>query len=114
MVCLVGRNFQTGYQKLHSVPHPAHAFGHLPEDAPLADAEVARRAGLSERRFGHYVRGNREPDFATLMRICADMDVTPNELLLAEKPARLPAQDRWLARLLAAGRTLGVKTSSWL
>jgi transcriptional regulator with XRE-family HTH domain len=73
----------------------------------LTDAEVARRAGLSERRYGHYVRGNREPDFATLMRISAAMDVTPNGLLLAEKTARLPAQDRWLARLLAAGRSLG-------
>jgi hypothetical protein len=50
---------------------------------------------------------NREPDFATLIRICAAMDVTPNDLLLAEKTARLPPQDRWLARLLAAGRSLG-------
>ena len=41
------------------------------------------------------------------MRICAAMDVTPNDLLLTEKTARLPAQDRWLAELLAAGRSLG-------
>jgi transcriptional regulator with XRE-family HTH domain len=31
----------------------------------LTDAEVARRAGLNERRYGHYVRGNREPRFGT-------------------------------------------------
>ena len=41
------------------------------------------------------------------MRICAAMDVTPNDLLLAEKTGRLSAHDRWLARLLAAGRSLG-------
>jgi transcriptional regulator with XRE-family HTH domain len=46
----------------------------------LADAEVARRAGLSERRYGNYVRGVREPDFATLLRICAVLGQTPNEL----------------------------------
>ena len=78
----------------------------------LSDAEVARRAGLSERRYGHYVRGAREPDFGTLMRICAVLDVTPNDLLLADAPSRRSAHDRWLSRLVAAGRTLdtdGVK-----
>jgi transcriptional regulator with XRE-family HTH domain len=48
----------------------------------LTDAEVARRAGLSERRYGHYVRGARQPDFQTLVRICAALDTTPNDLLL--------------------------------
>lgn len=47
----------------------------------LSDAEVARRAGLSERRYGHYVSGTREPDFATFMRICEVLTVTPNDLL---------------------------------
>lgn len=47
----------------------------------LSDAEVARRAGLSERRYGHYVAGTREPDFATFMRICEVLAVTPNDLL---------------------------------
>lgn len=48
----------------------------------LSDAEVARRAGLSERRYGHYVAGTREPDFATFLRICEVLAVTPNDLLL--------------------------------
>jgi transcriptional regulator with XRE-family HTH domain len=47
----------------------------------LSDAEVARRAGLSERRYGHYVAGTREPDFATFMRICEVLAMTPNDLL---------------------------------
>lgn len=72
----------------------------------LSDAEVARRAGLAERRYGNYVRGSREPDFATLLRICAVLDVTPNDLLLAEKPARSSAHERWLSRLVTAARKL--------
>ena len=47
----------------------------------LADAEVARRAGLGERRYAHYVSGKREPDLATLIRISAVLGVTPNDLL---------------------------------
>lgn len=35
----------------------------------LTDAEVARRMGVSERRYGFYVTGDREPDLATLLRI---------------------------------------------
>jgi len=74
----------------------------------LSDAEVARRAGLSERRYGHYVRGVREPDFGTLLRICRALDLTPNDLLLPDTPMGRPSvQDRWLSRLIAAGRKLG-------
>ncbi len=47
----------------------------------LTDAEVARRAGLSETRFAHYVRDRREPDFGTLVRICRLLATTPNVLL---------------------------------
>jgi transcriptional regulator with XRE-family HTH domain len=76
----------------------------------LSDAEVARRAGLSERRYGHYVRGLREPDFATLVRICTVLDVTPNDLLLADTLRRPSTQDRWLSRLASAGRKLDSET----
>lgn len=72
----------------------------------LADAEVARRAGLAERRYGHYARGTREPDFATLLRICTVLDTTPNDLLLAGQMVRPSAHARWLSRLVAAGRKL--------
>jgi transcriptional regulator with XRE-family HTH domain len=44
-------------------------------------AEVARRAGLSERRFGHYASGRSEPDLASLIRIAEALDTTPNQLL---------------------------------
>lgn len=73
----------------------------------LSDAEVARRAGLSERRYGHYVQGTREPDFATFLRICAVMDLTPNDVLLpiTGKVSR-SVSNRWLSRLIAAARRL--------
>ena len=74
----------------------------------LTDAEVARRAGLAERRYGHYVRGAREPDLATLMRICEALDATPNDLLLAKEPRRPSVHDRWLSRLVTAGTKLGI------
>jgi transcriptional regulator with XRE-family HTH domain len=72
----------------------------------LSDAEVARRAGLVERRYGHYARGTHEPDYATLLRICAVLDVTPNDLLLPAPAARPSLEDRWLSRLAGAGRAL--------
>ncbi len=56
----------------------------------LTDAEVARRAGLAARRYGHYVSGYREPDLQTLTRICTVLATTPNHLLgfLEEAPQR--------------------------
>lgn len=51
------------------------------EELGLSNAEVARRAGLSERRYGNYVSGRREPDLATLVRIAQVLDSTPDQLL---------------------------------
>ncbi|TGT53514.1 XRE family transcriptional regulator [Mesorhizobium sp. M00.F.Ca.ET.170.01.1.1] len=51
------------------------------EQLGLSNAEVARRAGLSERRYGNYVSGRREPDLATLVKIATVLATTPNELL---------------------------------
>lgn len=56
-------------------------------DLGLSDAEVARRAGLSERRYNHYAKGVREPDLATLVRICEVLGVTPDSLLLHRRDA---------------------------
>ncbi len=58
----------------------------------LSDAEVARRAGLLPTRYGHYVSGYREPDLATLVRICRVLALRPDELLGYEDPAS-PAGD---------------------
>ncbi len=69
----------------------------------LSDAEVARRAGLSERRYGHYVTGEREPDLGTLVRISDVLGVTPNELLLPfETPESRSGRDALGERLQAS------------
>lgn len=47
----------------------------------LTDADVARRAGLTERRYGHYVTGTRRPDYETLLRLCDVLRTSPNDLL---------------------------------
>ena len=47
----------------------------------LTDAEVARRLGLAQGRYSNYVNGAREPDLATLARICRELAITPDELL---------------------------------
>ena len=76
----------------------------------LSNAEVARRAGLSERRYGNYVSGVREPDLATLMRICQVVGLTPNDLLLpAPPPAPADAAEVWISRLVSGARTLSVE-----
>ncbi len=47
----------------------------------LSDAEVARRSGLTTTRYGHYVNDVREPDLATVVRICRVLGMRPDELL---------------------------------
>lgn len=47
----------------------------------LSDAEVARRLGLAQGRYSNYANGVREPDFATFIRICNELSITPNEVL---------------------------------
>ena len=57
------------------------------EQLGLSHAEVARRTGLSERRYGNYVTGRREPDLALLVRIAEVLQTTPNALLGIERSA---------------------------
>jgi transcriptional regulator with XRE-family HTH domain len=73
----------------------------------MSDAEVARRIGLGERRYAHYVADTREPDLATLVKICRTLDVTPNELLgvtdMREEPEE---RERLVSELLSVIRPL--------
>lgn len=63
------------------------------DELQLSHAEIARRCGLTERRFGHYVTGQREPDLATLVKICSTLGTTPNVLLGVEAAAKKDAAD---------------------
>ncbi|MER9329499.1 helix-turn-helix transcriptional regulator [Mesorhizobium sp. M0587] len=78
------------------------------EELGISDAEVARRAGLSERRYGNYVSGRREPDLTTLVRIAAVLATTPNDLLM-ERPGRAEQSPENFARtrIAAASAALG-------
>ncbi|MGE0766379.1 MAG: helix-turn-helix domain-containing protein [Hyphomicrobiaceae bacterium] len=50
-------------------------------DLGLTQAEAARRCDLENRRFHHYLVGDREPNLSTLMRICEVLGTTPDALL---------------------------------
>ncbi|MGZ9724027.1 helix-turn-helix domain-containing protein [Rhizobium miluonense] len=71
------------------------------EELGISNAEVARRAGLSERRYGNYVSGRREPDLATLVKIASVLATTPNDLLINSTKSATPA-DAALQRATAS------------
>ncbi len=74
------------------------------EDLGIANAEVARRSGLSERRYAHYVSGDREPDLATLVRIANALGATPNQLLGLDEIPRASPRDLLVQRVQSAAQ----------
>ena len=64
----------------------------------LTQAEVAERAGLSDRTYAE--RGSVNMRVETALRICRALGVTPNDVLL-EEDAALAAQEEALLRELA-------------
>lgn len=76
------------------------------EELGLSHAEVARRAGLSETRYGNYATGQREPDFATLIRIASVLATTPNNLLGVGGDQPSTSLNCLQHRLAAAGAAL--------
>ena len=81
----------------------ARAVRERAKELQLSYAEIARRCGLTERRFGHYVTGTREPDLATLIKISTALDTTPNVLLGVEQPGKRTGQEADLRAAIAAG-----------
>lgn len=51
------------------------------KELKLTDAEVARRLGLAQSRYAHYVSGTRSPDYQTLARICRALLTSPDYVL---------------------------------
>lgn len=77
------------------------------QELGLSNAEVARRAGLTERRYGNYITGRREPDLATLVRIATVLESTPNALLDFDKQAKPQTVDELLkAKIASAANAL--------
>lgn len=73
----------------------------------MSNAEVARRAGLTERRYGNYITGRREPDLATLVRIATVLESSPNALLDFDKNAITQTIDELLkAKIASAANVL--------
>lgn len=77
------------------------------KDLGLSDAEVARRAAVESPRYGKYIRDEREPDFQTLLRICAVLNLTPNDLLQGAGPRQITSnRDRLIARITSSCASL--------
>jgi transcriptional regulator with XRE-family HTH domain len=74
----------------------------------ISNAEVARRAGLTERRYGNYVTGRREPDLNTLIRISVVLGVTPNDLLLEKAKGKLSKENVLIDKVHAAAQSMGL------
>lgn len=72
----------------------------------LSHAEVARRAGLSERRFGNYAIGRREPDLATLARIASVLRLSVDAMLRDAPMVDSSTEDLLRDRLISASAVL--------
>lgn len=74
------------------------------KELELTDAEVARRLGLAQSRYAHYVSGTRAPDYQTLARICRALLTSPDYVLgfSAEKAGRAPQETLLRDRAAAA------------
>ncbi len=72
----------------------------------LSGAEVARRAGLTATRYGHYLQDIREPDLATLVRICRVLGIRPDVLLAYDQAG--PGPDALAAKRAAVAAYLDV------
>ena len=59
----------------------------------LTQAEVAEKAGLSDRTYADIERGNTIMRIDTLLKICNALHITPNEILVNDKSIEITEQD---------------------
>lgn len=55
------------------------------ETLGISNAEAARRVGMEERAYAHYVADRRDPSLTTLIKIAERLGSTPNALLGVEE-----------------------------
>ena len=67
--------------------------------AGLTQAEVAEAAGFSDRTYADIERGTVNMRMETLLKICAALHITPDDVLTEEKETLAPQLDGLLARL---------------
>ncbi len=72
----------------------------------IPHAEAARRAGLTERRYNHYVNGIREPNLITLVRIAEALQTRPDDLLGFGRQDDVSARSKLIDRLVSAAQAL--------
>lgn len=65
----------------------------------LTQAEMAERAGISDRTYADIERGTVNMRLETFLQICQALYVTPNEILLNEEEAKSPRQEEMFERL---------------
>jgi transcriptional regulator with XRE-family HTH domain len=58
----------------------------IAEDAHMTLDTVAAGSGLDEKQIGTFIRGQGNPTYSTLLKLCEGLRVSPGELMLtAEK-----------------------------
>lgn len=65
----------------------------------MTQAEVAERAGLSDRTYADIERGGVNMRIETFLRICQTLSVSPDDILLEEHPSAVLQQEELLQRL---------------
>ena len=67
----------------------------------MTQAEVAEAAGLSDRTYADIERGTANMRIETLLRICAVLHITPDEVLTEDAPMVAARQEELWARMSA-------------
>lgn len=82
------------------------------KELELTDAEVARRLGLAQSRYAHYVSGTRAPDYQTLARICRALLTSPDYVLgfSMEQAGHAPEEALLRDRAAAALDTMDLRS----
>lgn len=81
---------------LHIVGNKLLAFR---KKTGLTQAEVAEKAGLSDRTYADIERGTVNMRIETLLRICEVLQITPDDILIEDNPEICSEQEKLMERL---------------
>ncbi len=65
----------------------------------MTQAEVAEKAGLSDRTYADIERGTVNMRVETVLRICEVLRITPDEIFVDDKPAMYLEREKLMERL---------------